>query len=52
MIKRIPLSYTAKGWMALGVFALVVLVILPTLNLATSPDHPLHVSGYIINLLG
>ncbi len=52
MIKRIPLLYTAKGWMALGAFALIVLVVLPTLNLATSPDHPLHVSGYIINLLG
>ncbi len=52
MIKRIPLLYTAKGWMTLGVFALIVLVVLPTLNLATSPDHPLHVSGYIINLLG
>ncbi len=33
-------------------FALIVIVILPALNLATSPDHPLHVSGYIINLLG
>ena len=52
MIKRIPLLYTAKGWMALGAFALIVLVVLPTLNLATSPEHPLHVSGYIINLLG
>ena len=44
--------YTAKGWTILGLFALVVLVVLPTLNLAVGPDHPLHVSGYIINLLG
>ena len=51
-MKRIPLLYTAKGWMMLGVFALIVIVILPALNLATGPDHPLHVSGYIINLLG
>ena len=51
-MKRIPLLYTAKGWLALGVFALIMLVILPTLNLATSPEHPLHVSSYTINLLG
>ncbi len=44
--------YTAKGWAAIGIFALIVIVILPALNLATAPDHPLHVSGYIINLLG
>ena len=52
MMKRIPLLYTAKGWIALAAFALIVLVILPTLNLATDPDHPLHVSSYTINLLG
>ena len=51
-VKRIPMLYTAKGWTILGLFALVVLVVLPTLNLAVGPDHPLHVSGYIINLLG
>ncbi len=51
-MKRIPMLYTSKGWAALGVSALIVLVVLPTLNLATGPDHPLHVSGYIINLLG
>jgi len=44
--------YTAKGWAVLGVFALIVIIVLPALNLATGPDHPLHVSGYIINLFG
>ncbi len=51
-MKRIPMLYTAKGWTVLGLFALTVIVILPALNLVTGPDHPLHVSGYIINLLG
>lgn len=51
-MNRIPLLYTAKGWAALGVFALLVLIVLPTLNLAVGPEHPLHVSGYVINLLG
>ena len=51
-MRRTPSLYSARSWGLLGVFALVVIVILPALNLATSPDHPLHVSGYIINLLG
>jgi urea transport system permease protein len=51
-VKRIPMLYTAKGWTILGIFAAIVLVVLPTLNLAVGPDHPFHVSGYIINLLG
>ncbi|MEO5862998.1 MAG: urea ABC transporter permease subunit UrtC [Burkholderiales bacterium] len=52
MSRRIPMLYTAKGWAVLGVFALIVIIVLPALNLATGPDHPLHVSGYIINLFG
>ncbi len=51
-MKRIPLLYTAQGWVVLGMFALIVLIILPTLNLVVSADHPLYVSGYIINLFG
>jgi urea transport system permease protein len=49
---RIAGLYSARGWSVLLVFALIVTVILPVLNLSFSPDHPLHVSGYIINLLG
>ena len=49
---RIMKLYSGKAWLALGIFALIVVVILPALNLYTSADHPLHVSGYIINLLG
>ena len=51
-MRRIPSLYSARSWGLLGVFALIVIVILPALNLTTSPDHPLHVSGYVINLLG
>ena len=49
---RIIKLYSGKAWLALGIFALIVVVILPALNLYTSADHPLHVSGYIINLFG
>ncbi len=52
MMGRIASLYTARGWSILLVFALIVVVILPVLNLSFAPDHPLHVSGYIINLLG
>ncbi len=51
-VNCIPMLYTAKGWSMLGLFALIMLVVLPTLNFAVEPDHPLYVSGYIINLLG
>ncbi len=51
-MQRVTALYSPRAWIALGLFALVVIVLLPALNLATGPDHPLHVSGYIINLLG
>ena len=51
-MKTSPSLYSRKGWLALAAFALIIVVILPALNLLTGPDHPLHVSGYIINLLG
>ena len=52
MTTRIMKLYSGKSWLALGFFALIVVVILPALFLATPAEHPLHVSSYIINLLG
>jgi urea transport system permease protein len=51
-MQRVTALYSPRAWIALGLFALIMIVLLPALNLATGPDHPLHVSGYIINLLG
>jgi urea transport system permease protein len=51
-MQRVTSLYSGRAWIALSIFALIVIVLLPALNLATGPDHPLHVSGYIINLLG
>ena len=51
-MQRITSLYSSRAWIALSLFALIVIVLLPALNLATGPDHPLHVSGYIVNLLG
>lgn len=56
--KRTPfimrfLSATGRrGWLALGLFALITLVVMPLLHLALPADNPLHVSGYVITLTG
>ncbi len=58
MAQRIPftlrfLQATSKsGWIALGVFALITLVLLPLAHLALPAGHPLHVSDYVITLGG
>jgi urea transport system permease protein len=52
MMGKIATLYSGRGWSVLLVFALIVTVILPVLNLSFPSDHPLHVSGYFINLLG
>ena len=44
--------YTPRGWIVLGFFALLLIVVMPALHLAFPPDHPLHVSGYMIALVG
>src|SRR5689334_17367205 len=41
-----------KGWLALGIFASIAVVLLPILHLYTPPDSPLHVSDYVITLGG
>ena len=56
--KRTPfitrfLSATGRrGWVALGLFALLTLVLMPLLHLALPADNPFHVSGYVITLTG
>lgn len=41
-----------RSWVALGLFALITLVVMPLLHLALPADNPLHVSGYVITLTG
>lgn len=40
------------GWIALAAFALVTLVGVPILHLMLPPEHPLHVSTFVLTLLG
>ena len=41
-----------RGWIGLGIFALITLVLMPLLHLAVPAGNPLHVSDYIITLTG
>ena len=52
LISRFFSATPPKGWLALGVSALLFLVLLPALHLLTPPDSALHVSGYVITLGG
>jgi len=53
-----PLSHTftrlygPRGWIALGVAALVLFVVFPLLNLVVPPESPFHVSTYWVTLIG
>ena len=41
-----------RGWIGLGAFAFITLVLLPIGHLWLAPDHPLHVSSYVVTLGG
>ncbi len=55
---RIPLTvrlltlYGPRGWITLGGFALLTMVVLPLLHLLLPAAHPLHVSSFVITLAG
>ena len=49
---RAPLLLTRTGWLAFGIAALVVVVVLPLANLALPAGHPLHVSDFAVTLVG
>ena len=44
--------FTGRGWAAFVIAALVILVVLPLSNLALPAAHLLHVSDYLVTLLG
>ncbi|WP_153116111.1 urea ABC transporter permease subunit UrtC [Rhodocyclus tenuis] len=55
---RTPLSVRflsaldTKGWLVLGVFLTLTLLVVPLLNLAVPEDSAFHVSAYFITLIG
>jgi urea transport system permease protein len=44
--------FTARGWALFAFAALVILVALPISNLMLPAGHPLHISDYLVTLLG
>ncbi len=52
LTSRLGELYGPRGWLALAVFAAVVLIIIPVLRLALPADHPLYLSDYYILLIG
>ena len=40
------------GWIALGIFAALTLLVMPALHLFVAPESPFHVSNYVITLGG
>jgi len=51
-IVRFLSAMPRAGWVALAAFALLSLVVVPALHLLLPPEHPLHVSSYLITLGG
>jgi urea transport system permease protein len=49
---RILSALDRRGWLALGLFLALTLVVVPVLNLAVPEDSAFHVSAYAITLIG
>ena len=49
---RILAALDRKSWLALGVFLVLALLVVPLLNLAVAPESAFHVSAYAITLIG
>lgn len=45
-------SLTRTGWIAMALFAVVTLLLMPALHLFVPAGHPLHVSSFVITLGG
>ena len=50
--QRLQAIHSSRAWLALGLVALLLCIVLPGLNAWTSPGSALHVPEYIISLLG
>lgn len=52
MIKRFLTLYGKKGWLGIGTFLVLILVIVPIINLWVPEASPFHLSDYLVLLLG
>jgi urea transport system permease protein len=51
-VVRLAKSLDARGWIAMGLFALIALVLIPAAHLMLPETHPLHVSSFVVTVLG
>lgn len=51
-IVRFFSATSRRGWIGLGIFSLITLVLMPLLHLALPEGSTFHVSGYVITLIG
>ncbi len=47
-----PALLSRGGWIGLTLAVLLACLVVPLLNLAVPPEHPLHLDGYWVSLLG
>lgn len=47
-----PALLSRSGWIGLALAVLLACLVVPLLNLALPPQHPLHLDGYWVSLLG
>lgn len=52
LIVRIFSALDRQGWIALGIFLVLALVVVPVLHLRLPPESAFHVSAYAITLVG
>ncbi len=51
-VVRLAQSLDARGWIAMGLFALIALVLIPAAHLMLPETHPLHASSFVVTVLG
>ena len=51
-IARLAGKFDSRTWPIVGVFAVLALLAMPVMHLVLPPENPLHVSTYLITLMG
>ena len=52
IMTRIKELSGVPGWLGMTAFGAIFIILIPSLNMFLAPDNPLHVSDYMIGLLG
>jgi urea transport system permease protein len=52
IMTRIRELFGVPGWLGMTGFGVILIILIPSLNMFLAPDNPLHISDYMIGLLG